>query len=75
MMTHLDVDSTARAAAGFGFQVIIAEDACATHDLPSGDTTIPAEQVQKEVLAALKSYGKVMKTEEILAFLAAEMVK
>jgi nicotinamidase-related amidase len=75
MMTHLDVDATARAASDFGFQVIIAEDACATHDLQYGDTTIPAEHVQKEALAALKSYGKVMKTEEILALLAAEMVQ
>ena len=74
MMTHLDVDATARAAANLGFQVIVAEDACATRDLPSGDRTIPAEQVQKTVLAALKSYGKVMKSEEILALLAAEMV-
>ncbi len=31
--------------------------------------------VQKAFLAALKSYGKVMKSEEILALLAAEMVK
>jgi len=75
MMTHLDVDATARAAADLGFQVIIAEDACATHPLQDGDTTIPAEQVQKTYLAALKSYGRVMKSEEILALLAAEMVK
>jgi nicotinamidase-related amidase len=75
MMTHLDVDATARAASGLGFQVIIAEDACATRDLLYDDKTIPAEQVQQEFLAALKSYGKVMKSEEILALLAAEMVK
>jgi nicotinamidase-related amidase len=75
MMTHLDVDATARAAADLGFQVIIAEDACATCDLKYGDTTIPAELVHKTFLAALKSYGKVMKSEEILALLAAEMVK
>jgi hypothetical protein len=31
--------------------------------------------VQKEVLTALKSYGKVMKSEEILALLAAEIIK
>jgi nicotinamidase-related amidase len=75
MMTHLDVDATARAAADLGFQVIIAEDACATRDLKDGETTIPAEQVQKTFLAAFKPYGKVMKSEEILALLAAEMVK
>jgi nicotinamidase-related amidase len=75
MMTHLCVDATARAAYDLGFQVIVAEDACATRDLQYGDTTIPAEHVQKAFLAALKSYGKVMKSEEILALLAAEMVK
>jgi nicotinamidase-related amidase len=75
MMTHMCVDATARAASDLGFQVIVAEDACATRDLAFGDTTIPAEHVHKAFLAALKSYGKVMKSEEILAFLAAEMVK
>ena len=72
MMTHLCVDATARAAYDLGFQVIVAEDACATRDLKYGDTTIPADLVQKSFLAALKSYGKVMKSEEILALLAAE---
>ena len=75
MMTHMCVDATARAAADFGFQVIIAEDACATRDLKYGDTTIPADHVHKAFLAALRSYGKVMKSEEIIALLAAEMVK
>jgi Amidases related to nicotinamidase len=75
MMTHMCVDATARAASDLGFQVIIAEDACATRDLKYGATTIPAEFVHKSFLAALKSYGKVMKSEEILALLAAEMVK
>lgn len=75
MMTHLCVDATARAASDLGFQVIVAEDACATRDLKYGDTTIPAEHVHKAFLAALKSYGKVLKSEEILAFLAAESVK
>ena len=74
MMTHMCVDATARAAADLGFQVIIAEDACATRDLQYGDTTIPAELVHKSFLAALKSYGRVMKSEEILALLAAEMI-
>jgi nicotinamidase-related amidase len=74
MMTHMCVDATARAAADLGFQVVIAEDACATRDLQYGDTTIPADQVHKAFLAALKSYGKVMKSEEVIALLAGEMV-
>jgi len=73
MMTHMCVDATARAAADFGFEVLIAEDACATRDLKYGDTTIPAEMVHKSFLAALKSYGKVMKSEEIIALLGAEI--
>ena len=75
MMTHMCVDATARAAADFGFQVIIAEDACATRDLKYGDTTIPADHVHKAFLAALQSYGKVMKSEEIIALLAGELVQ
>lgn len=75
MMTHMCVDATARAASDLGFDVIVAADACATRDLTFGGTMISAEQVHKAFLAALKSYGKVMKSEEILAFLAAEMVK
>ena len=75
MMTHMCVDATARAAADFGFQVIIADDACATRDLKYGETTIPAEYVHKAFLAALKSYGQVMSSDQIIAHLAAEMVK
>ena len=75
MMTHMCVDATARAAADFGFHVIIADDACATRDLTYGDTTIPADLVHKSFLVALTWYGKVMKTDEIIALLAAEMVK
>jgi nicotinamidase-related amidase len=74
MMTHMCVDATARAAADFGFQVIVAEDACATRDLKYGETVIPAEHVHKAFLAALKSYGQVMKSEELIALLASEQI-
>jgi len=74
MMTHMCVDATARAAVDLGFQVIVAEDACASRDLQYGDTTIPANLVHKSFLAALTWYGKVMKSDEIIALLAAEMV-
>lgn len=75
MMTHLCVDATARAAAGLGFKVVIVEDACATRDLQYGNTIVSADHVHKAFLAALKSYGDVMKSEEIIALLAGEMVK
>lgn len=74
MMTHLCVDATARAAADLGFQVIIAEDACATRDLTYDGTVIPANWVQKAFLAAFQSYGRVMKSEKILALLAGEQI-
>ena len=72
MMTHMCVDATARAAADFGFQVWVAEDACATRDLKYGETTISAEHVHKAFLAALKSYGQVILSEQIIAQLASE---
>ena len=75
MMSHMCVDATARAAADFGFQVIVAEDACATRDLKFGDTTIPAEHVHKAFMAALKSYGQVMTAEQVITHLAAEQDK
>ena len=75
MMTHMCVDATVRAAADFGFQVMIADDACATRDLKYGETTIPAEHVHKAFLAALKSYGQVMSSDQVIAHLAAEQIK
>jgi nicotinamidase-related amidase len=74
MMTHMCVDATARAAADLGFQLIVAEDACATRALTYGETTIPAGHVHKAFMAALKSYGKVLPVEGILAHLAMEQV-
>jgi nicotinamidase-related amidase len=66
------VDATARAAADYGFQVIVAEDACATRDLTFDGAVIPAKYVHMAFLAALKSYGRVMRSEQIIAHLAAE---
>jgi nicotinamidase-related amidase len=74
MMTHLCVDATARAAADFGFRVIVAEDACATRELEHNGTVIPADLVHKSFLAALKSYGQVMKSDEVIALLAGEII-
>ena len=74
MMTHMCVDATSRAAADLGFQIIVAEDACATRALAYDNTTIPAEHVHKAFLTALKSYGQVMPVEMVLAHLAAEQI-
>ena len=75
MMSHMCVDGTARAASDLGFKLIVAEDACATKDLKFGDTTIPAEYVHKAFMASLREYGDVMKSEEVIALMAAEKAK
>ena len=66
MMTHMCVDATVRAAADFGYPVIVAADACTTRALTYGETKVPAGQVHAAFLAALKSYGQVLMTEETL---------
>ncbi len=75
MMSHMCVDATARAASDLGFKVIVAEDACATRDLKFGGTVVPADHVHKAFMSALQSYGDVMKSDEVIALLAAEMIK
>jgi hypothetical protein len=40
--------------------------------LKYGEAVIPAEHVHKAFLAALKSYGRVMTTEMVIAHLAGE---
>jgi nicotinamidase-related amidase len=75
MMTHMCVDATARAGADLGFNVIVVDDACAARDLTYDGAIIPADHVHKAFLAALTSYGKVMKADEVIALLADEMIK
>ena len=66
MMTHMCVDASMRAAADFGYPVLLAADACATRALAYAEIKVPAQSVHAAFLAALKSYGQVMKAEEIL---------
>jgi nicotinamidase-related amidase len=68
MMTHMCVDSTVRAAFDFGFDCLLAQDACATRALTLAGRTIPAEAVHGSFLAALNGrYSKVLPVEEIIA--------
>ncbi len=68
MQTNMCIDATTRAAADLSFDCLVAGDACAASDLSYGGQTVPAAQVHTAFLAALNgSYGRVMKTEEILA--------
>jgi nicotinamidase-related amidase len=75
MMSHMCVDATARAASDLGFKVIVVEDACATRDLKFDGSVIPADHVHKAFMAALRSYGDVMKADEVIALLANEIAK
>ena len=65
-MTHMCVDATMRAAADLGFPVLLAADACATRALVYENKKIPAGHVQAAFLAALKSYGQVFASDELL---------
>ena len=68
MMTHMCIDSTTRAAADFGFQCQLVQDACATRDLVRNGVTVPAAQVQTAFLAALDGlFAKVLTTDEVCA--------
>jgi nicotinamidase-related amidase len=69
MMTHMCVDATVRAAADLGYPVLLAADACATRLLAYGETKVPAEHVHAAFLAALKSYGQVLPTDEVISLL------
>jgi nicotinamidase-related amidase len=68
MMTHMCVDATVRAACDYGFDCIVAADACATKDLSFQDQAVPAEQVHAAFLAALHgTYAQVLTVEEALS--------
>ena len=68
MQTNMCVDAITRAAADYGFECIVAADACAARDLTFDGHTVPAEQVHYAFLAALHgSYAKVLKVDQILA--------
>lgn len=56
MMIHMCVEAAVRAAADFGFEVTLVQDACATRTLKYGDKEIPAEAVHFSTLASLSGY-------------------
>ncbi len=67
MMTHMCIDTTTRAASDYGFECIVAADACATHDLTFAGETVPASMVQRAFLAALdKTYAEVATTDAVI---------
>ena len=67
MMTHMCVDATVRAATDYGYECLIAHDACATRSLKFAGREVAAQDVQTTMLAALHGiYGKVMSADEII---------
>jgi nicotinamidase-related amidase len=71
MQTNMCVDAITRAAADYGFECIVAADACAARNLSFDGHTVPAEQVHYAFLAALNgSYAKVLKADQVLAQLS-----
>jgi nicotinamidase-related amidase len=68
MMTHMCVDTTVRAASDFGFQVAVAQDACATRALQFGAQRVEAGDVQVAYLAALDgSFASVQPAQALCA--------
>ncbi len=67
MQTQMCVEATARAAADYGFDVIVIGDACATRDIIYKGDTVKAADVQACTLGSIEGYyGKVVTTEEFL---------
>ena len=66
-MSHMCIDAGVRAAADLGYNVTVAEDACATMDQEFNGITIPAEQVHASFMAALAfAYARIDNTETLL---------
>ncbi len=66
MQTHMCVEAAVRASADLGLKVTLVHDACATKDLKWDNETIPAKMVHLSTLATLRSYAKILSTEEYL---------
>lgn len=72
-MSHMCIDAAVRAAADFGFNCIVAHDACATRALEFNGVIVSAKQVHAAYMAALKTaYAHVVASEEVLCSLAGE---
>ena len=70
-MSHMCIDATVRAAFDFGFNCIVADDACATKNLTFKDASIKASNVHASFMAALSgSYANVISTKEIIENMA-----
>ena len=67
-MSQMCIDATARAAADFGFDVTVAEDACGAKEVSFGSIEVDPEQVHATIMGALDgTYAKVVTTDVYLA--------
>lgn len=67
MMTHMCIDTSVRAARDYGYRVTLLEDACATRELEWQGQRLPADTVQKAMLAALNgTFARIMQVEPYL---------
>ena len=67
MQTHMCVEAATRAASDMGYNCILIHDACATRDLKFNDKVVKAEDVHASTLSTLRSYAKIMSTEEFIS--------
>jgi nicotinamidase-related amidase len=68
MQTNMCIDATTRAAADYGFECVVAADACAARALSFDGHTVLAEQVHYAFLAALNgTYARVLTVDQVLA--------
>ena len=66
-MTHMCIDTTARAAFDLGYKCHVVADACATRDLEFHGQAVKAEDVQAAFLAALSvPFARIWETDEFL---------
>ena len=67
-MSHMCIDAGVRAASDFGYNCIVAQDACASRDLEFDTDIVPAEHVHKAYMSALSfAYARIVNTDEFLA--------
>jgi nicotinamidase-related amidase len=67
MMSHMCVDSTARAAKDLGYQVTVVIDACASKNLTLQGKEIPAQEIHDSYMAGLKYfYADIKRSDELI---------
>ncbi|CAA0109186.1 Streptothricin hydrolase [BD1-7 clade bacterium] len=67
-MSHMCIDAATRAASDLGYQVTVAEDACASREVTFGDASVSAEDTHNAYMSSLSfAYANVITTEALLA--------